>query len=120
MPSHELPPLSIRRLEEKIRTGSEPENPMLIRVWLSHGLSENAPTAYLRAQYTAKFQLLLETIVDELVPVHWRISCLDCVYLPLSSLKKLSDCEASEQHLQALLNELAVSTRYVERSLTIS
>lgn len=91
---------------------------MLIKLWLSLGQSDDLPTINLRERYTAQFYLLLETVLDDLVPIHWRRTCLDNIYLPLSSLKKVASDDKSEQHLQHLFHELAVSTRYVEKSLS--
>ncbi len=107
-----------QQLEQKIRMGTEPDNMMLIKLWLSIGQSDNLSTQTLRERYSAQFQLLLETVLDDLVPNHWRRTCLDNIYLPLSSLKKIANDDKSEQHLQQLFNELAVSTRYVEKSLS--
>ena len=104
-------------LEQKIRQGLEPDNPVLIHLWLSCQQTENLPIDTLRVKHTAQFRLLLETVLDELVPAHWRRTCLDNIYLPLSALKKLSNSESSEQQLRDLFNELAISTRYVESSL---
>ncbi|MDO6507131.1 hypothetical protein Q4506_09750 [Colwellia sp. 4_MG-2023] len=115
-PSHS--PSATQLLEQKIRTGTEPDNIMLLKLWLSIGQSDNLSTKLLRERYTAQFYLLLETIVDDLVPRHWRCTCLDNIYLPLSSLKKIANDDKSEQHLQHLFNELAISTHYVERSLS--
>ncbi|REL25732.1 hypothetical protein DXX93_03630 [Thalassotalea euphylliae] len=104
-------------LEQKIRQGTDPDNPVLIHLWLSCQQTENLSLDKLRAKHTAQFKLLLEAVLDELVPTHWRRTCLDNIYLPLSALKKLSNNEASEQHLRDLFNELAISTRYIESSL---
>jgi hypothetical protein len=110
--------IPIQQLEQKIRTGAEPDNLMLIKLWLSVGQFDNLSTKKLCERYTAQFHLLLETVLDDLVPNHWRRTCLDNIYLPLSSLKKIANNDKSEQHLQHLFNELAVSTRYVEKSLS--
>lgn len=109
--------VAINMLAHKIRQGSEPDNPALIHLWLSCQQTQNQSIDKLRASHTAQFRLLLETVLDELVPAHWRRICLDNIYLPLSTLKKLSNNESSEQHLRSLFNELAISTRYVENSL---
>ena len=105
-------------LVNKIRFGTEPDNPMLIKLWLEQTQPEDLSISQLRESYCLQFHTLLDTVVDELVPQHWRRTCLDNIYLPLSSLKKLATNASSEQQVQQLLQELAVSTRYVEKSLT--
>jgi len=107
-------------LREKIRYGIEPNNPALLPLWLS---LEEVQQQYLPAldllpqHYEKQFYLLLETVVDELIPCHWRRTCLDFIYKPLSSLQRISHDQQSKNHLAKLLYELAVSSRYVENSL---
>ena len=107
------------QLAEKIRRGDEADNPMLISLWLTATSANpaNASRRQLRAKFEAQFRLLLETIVDELVPAHWRMTCLDHVYRPLSSLQRISDCAQSEQQIRCLLIELSVNCRYVKDGL---
>ena len=107
-------------LREKIRHGKEPDNPALLPLWLSleEEHQQHLSTMYLLAQhFENQFYLLLETVVDELVPCHWRRTCLDFIYKPLSSLQRISHDQKSKNHVAKLLRELAVSSRYVERSL---
>ena len=104
-------------LERKIRNGSEPDNPLIIKVWLDSNTIYCEDTKALRLQYTKQFYLLLETVLDELLPRHWRVTCLDNIYIPLSSLKRLVNDEHSQTHLSDLYRELAITTRYVEASL---
>jgi hypothetical protein len=111
---------SMKLLRNKIRLGQEPDNPLLISLWLSQenlfqqkieNLSER------RQHLERQFRLLLDTIVDELIPSHWRCTCLDNIYYPLSSLKKLASDKTSEQHIQQLIYELSVTSNYVAASL---
>ncbi|MDP7593186.1 MAG: hypothetical protein QF552_10935 [Litorilituus sp.] len=107
-------------LRKKIRFAQEPNNPALITLWLQQ---ENdihlttQPKKVLRQHYEAQFRLLLETIVDEIVPTHWRRLCLDNIYKPITSLQRIADTEQSKQHIRYLMNELSVSCQYVEHSL---
>lgn len=105
-------------LKHKIRYAVEPDNPMLVKLWLGTDLEESLSHSLMRRQYLSQFNLLLETVLDELIPTHWRRICLDNIYLPLCGLKKLVNDDDSEKQLQNLFNELAISTRYVERSLS--
>ncbi|OUS26943.1 hypothetical protein A9Q99_17170 [Gammaproteobacteria bacterium 45_16_T64] len=112
----------LKVLRGKVREGTEPENPLLIALWLNmenEGENESSLSIVTRREmYVAQFQLLLDVVVDDLVPGHWRRLCLDHIYQPLSSLKKISDGEHSEQKIRKLLQELAVSCRYIEHGLT--
>ncbi len=111
--------LSLEVLRDKIRFGTEPDNPALIRLWFSL----DSPNPYqssisqLRQHHEEQFKLLLETVADELIPAHWRCLCLDNIYKPLCSLQKISNDEESELRLKRLFNELSITTRYVEHSL---
>lgn len=105
-------------LVNKIRFGTEPDNPLLIKLWLEQMPSQDLAVSQLREGYCQQFYILLEAVLDELVPRHWRRTCLDNIYLPLSSLKKLSTNSSSERQIQQLLNELTILTKYVEKSLT--
>jgi hypothetical protein len=111
---------SLSLIRNKIRFGQEPDNPLLISLWLNQenlfqqkfeNINEH------RQHIERQFRLLLDTVVDELVPSHWRCTCLDNIYYPLSSLKKLASDKASEQHIQQLINELSVTSNYVAASL---
>lgn len=110
---------SHRQLRDKIRWGKEPDNPALIPLWLAQedDGQETAPLPWRRQCYENQFILLLETLVDELVAPHWRCLCLDNIYRPLQSLKKISDCPQSDNQIQRLVHELAQQSRYVRHSL---
>lgn len=108
----------LAHLRHKIRRAEEPDNPLLITYWLAYEnqLVENSREA-LRQRYESQFTLLLETVVDELVPAHWRCLCLDHIYRPLQSLKQISDSARSDNQIQRLIHELAMQSRYVRHSL---
>jgi len=110
--------LATEKLATKIRSGSDPDNPMLIKIWLEHYQMADLPIEQFRAIHHQQFSLLLETVIDELVPNHWRKTCLDHIYLPLSSLRKLVTDEQSQAQLNSLFNELVICTSYVEKSLS--
>ncbi|MDP2562808.1 hypothetical protein [Psychrobium sp. 1_MG-2023] len=100
-----------QELKHKIRHGSEPDNPTLIKMWLEHGIVEHLPTPHLREKFTEQFYWLLETVLDKSLPTHWRVTCLDYIYVPLTSLKRFAQDDQSSKHLQNLFNELAATTR---------
>lgn len=104
-------------LANKIRYGSEPDNPGLIRQWLdtekNTHLQEDSIFADLmlsnlatndrnRLIYLTQFRLLLDTICDELIASHWRECCLDHIYLPLRKFEKL----ANTSNLQSLVRQM--------------
>ncbi len=115
--STNIKPIAYQQLVQKIRHGVEPENPLLITLLLEHQ-HQLTSDKLLQKQCIEHFYLLLETVIDDLVPRHWRRTCLDHIYLPLCSLRRLSNSEQSAQQIQNLFNELAISTQYVEKSLS--
>jgi hypothetical protein len=40
-------------------------------------------------------RLLLDTVMDELIPSHWRCHCLNNIYSLISSFKKLASGQPS-------------------------
>lgn len=111
---------SIVAIRNDIRYGKFPNNPELIALWLTQEsvLEDSIDCLSKRRQhYESQFRLLLEVVVDELVPRHWRCLCLDYIYKPLGSIKRLSNDIQSENHLRKLFNELSTSCRYVAATL---
>ena len=118
--SNDLYDISIEVIKNKIRHGTEPNNPALISLWLTKegDLQQTlADKSELRLLFENQFRLLLETIVDDLVPNFWRRTCLDYVYRPLTSLKGISDSEQSVSHLRQLTYELSTKCRYIEQNI---
>tara|TARA_B100001029_G_scaffold14441_1_gene9688 strand:+ start:256 stop:585 length:330 start_codon:yes stop_codon:yes gene_type:complete len=79
-------------LEEKVRLGSEPDNPNLLQSLLT--LLEEADTNYskhyLKSLNLKILDLLLDTAIDESVPENWRHLCMDHVFKPLRNLYRLA------------------------------
>ena len=109
--------LSIELLKQKIRYGSEPENSGLIEFWLELDTPPASANTDPREHYESQFRLLLDTVMDELVPKHWRLQCLDNIYKPLLSFKRNSHGPDSQQILNNLFRELTLSCNYTEDSL---
>jgi len=112
--------VGITKLKSKIRHAEEPNNPGLIPLWLTLEeieIGQEPSLRELRKNYESQFHLLLETVADELVPSHWRQVCLDNIYKPLTTLQRMINDDESRVRLSALMRELSVTSRYVEKSL---
>ncbi|MGB1239151.1 MAG: hypothetical protein ACPG4U_13120 [Pseudomonadales bacterium] len=104
---------AINNLRQKIRHGSEADNPSLIAMWLSMEELEFARHRGLRwALYCAQFRLLLDAFADDLVASHWRALCLDNIYRPLCSLQRQAFCEGRKAHIMRLQYELRITSQY--------
>lgn len=64
-----------------------------------------------------QFRILLDTVADECLPVHWRQLCLDSIYKPLSGLWHLADSESGRTKVRQLFTELRIIGKYLEPGL---
>ena len=82
-------------LEEKVRSGAEPDNPEILLNLLS--LLEETDLKYsLNSQKSLNskmLRLLLDTALDKTVPLNWRSLCMDHIYRPLRNLYLLAENE---------------------------
>ena len=82
-------------LEEKVRSGVEPDNPEILLNLLS--LLEETDFRYSlshRKSLNSKMlRLLLDTVLDKTVPLNWRSLCMDHIYKPLRNLYLLAENE---------------------------
>jgi hypothetical protein len=107
-------------LSQKIRFAMEPNNPLLINQFLNFKLNVSTPNkVFYREQLLAQFQLLIDTIADELLPAHWRRQCLDNIYRPLHALHRIADGTQSKQQVLALTHELRVISHYFQDGLSV-
>ena len=97
-------------LLETIRHGRQPDSPDLIIRWL-----ESAPDNWESAE--CQFYVLIEAAQDELVPAHWRRTCLDHIHRPLTRLYRLAETEYQQSCLRCLRYELAITSQYAAASL---
>lgn len=106
IPSH---PLDI--IETRIRRGTEHNNPPLVNIYLLQ-IAElaSAKTTTVAKFVMAKraFQLLLDTIADESVEVHWRELCLDKINLPMQLMKKSAESPRLQQQWRLLQYKLTL------------
>ena len=98
----------------------EPDNPLLINQFLNFKLDVITPNKVLyREQLLAQFQLLIDTIADELLPAHWRRQCLDNIYRPLQALQRIADSAHNQQQVLTLTHELRVISHYLQAGLCV-
>ena len=102
----------------KVRHALEPQNPDVIRQYLcavprSVLRGESEETEYL----TAQFALLLETVADDALPMHWRRSCLDQAYRPLLGLRALPRSWRRESEVRMLVQQLRSAGRTFQSSM---
>jgi hypothetical protein len=118
---------SISQVRDFIRYGTYPDSPTLIDDWLaqdrcclmSRRSSQCSGCSYQvqREAYEQQFRLLLEAIMDELNPRHWRCTCLNNIFKPLFSLQNLAYTAASKAHVKQLYYELSTTVQYTAASL---
>jgi hypothetical protein len=112
--------MSLCTLSQKIRFAMEPDNPVLINQFLNFKLNASTPSkVFYREQLLAQFQLLIDTIADELLPAHWRRQCLDNIYRPLHALQRIADSSHSQQQVLTLTHELRIISHYLQPGLLV-
>ncbi|WP_160061454.1 hypothetical protein [Psychromonas sp. L1A2] len=104
-------------LHRKIRYAEEADNPLLFSHFLSTHFNvelDNTGTheqcivtkTEQRSCLLAQFELLLVTLSDQSIPMHWRLQCLDHINKPLFTLQRLVDDENSAEQVRDLFTEL--------------
>ncbi|KZX79385.1 hypothetical protein A3715_08400 [Oleiphilus sp. HI0009] len=121
-------PLLAQQLRKQVRYGLSPDSPALINEWLAidrccyqgfyHGVCSTCCIKEQQSYLELQFRCLLEAVLDELVPLQWRCTCLDHIYKPLFNLKKICNDDDSKQRLQTMFSELALMSSYFNASLT--
>ena len=109
---------AINNLRQNLRYAEDHTNPQLMTLWLMSEqalIDDNHSSRW--ALYQAEFHLLLDTISDNLLPLHWRQLCLDNIYKPLTDLSRISACENTKKQLRYLWLELNVTSNYFQESL---
>lgn len=111
-----------KELERQIRFALQPDNPALISHWLTRFRCCQRCTygdicCYCsidrqRSCYEYQCQFLMDTALDELLPGHWRHSCLDQLHQPKRCLQRLASSEEHWAFLRAVSYELSISATY--------
>ena len=106
---------AINQLRHKIRYALEEDNPALVTLWLSMEDSiKSAEASSCWQLYCAQYQLLIDTLSDDLLPTHWRVCALDNIYRPLCSLQRIATSQKQCQHLNKLYYELRVTSNFFQ------
>lgn len=103
-----------QQLKHQVRYAKTPDNPLLIKKFLDTHPWPCDTKRSLRRLCRRQFNLLLDAVVDECLPAHWRSQCLDHVYIPLQRLAEMVDSEQSTQEMQLLNEELRVCSHYFQ------
>ncbi len=118
IPQQQTKNIRLRQLRDWIREATYPDDPQLITEWLrQEPCDSRSPLDHQWQHYEDQFNLLMDTISDELLPAHWRCSCLDQIHQPLRSLSRLSSEPHARDRVRLLLWELSVTTQFVRASL---
>lgn len=99
---------------QEVRFGSSPDHPELVKAYLDS--TDQAITGLNRHQQRQAhficYSLLLESICDSCVPVHWRRLCMDHIYRPLLALGRLAKSQQERQQVRRCYRDLTVLSRY--------
>jgi len=110
---------AINQLRHKIRYAIDENNPALVALWLSmeESIKDSSVASHWQL-YSAQYKLLIDVLSDDLLPKHWRMHCLDNIYIPLSSLRRIANNEMHRQQLSMFYHELRVISHYFQNSLS--
>ena len=99
---------------QDIRLGRSPDRPELVKAYLDDAdrLAGQLPRSVQRKAHMLCYQLLLETICDCCVPVHWRRLCMDHIYRPLLALGRLAKSIRDRQTVRRCYREVSVLSNY--------
>lgn len=96
------------RLAMQVRLALYPDDPRLIAAYLSTGECLAARHDHSPWQvHDRMLSLLLMTACDTLLPIVWRMTCLDACCRPMSALGALVTDDASAMRLRELAHRLA-------------
>ena len=96
--------LELMQLRQQVRYGEQPDNPALLDRWLvlEELVFPRVCSCVKRRVYRREYDLMLEAMADELVPLHWRQLVLDRMHHPLNGLSAI----ASKPHQRKSVNRL--------------
>lgn len=97
-----------RRLGMQIRLALHPDDPRIVRTYLMHAealIAEGRCPPW--PMHDRSLSLLLDTACDALLPIAWRLTCLDACCRPLGQLGALVHDDTSAARLRLLARRLA-------------
>lgn len=108
-------------LAHKVRYAIHENSPEIIKSWLqATSPSQVESIQACRRIYRYQFKLLMETICDDIIPGHWRRTCLDNIYKPLHGFQRVALCPHSRHILKLMYAELNQSIKYFGKSMLSS
>jgi len=101
-------------LSRQVRRGKCGTSPRLLTRYLDvcDERSDNLTREQARRIYISAFNVMLETICDDLVARCWRSWCLDNITRPLGMLRKLSRSKEEQKELVLLEAQKRLLSRY--------
>lgn len=103
----------IEHLTQVVRWGSSPNHPCILEEWLEiTSPFQDESVEESRNRLLSQYQVLLDALADEWVPLHWRQLCLNNIYRPLLALEQQADCQLSHRQVSALYHELRLISEY--------
>ncbi len=110
---------SIKKLRKTIRYASKPDSPQLIQQWLKLEAMQCDETPEQQWEgLEASIRLLLDVLADEILPAHWRATCLDYIHLPLGRLNQLVEKDDDILRLNRLIYEIRVTSHFFNPAIT--
>jgi hypothetical protein len=107
--------LKYYELEHIIRHGKQPDNPILLNMYLEmthNKVQKKLANQCKRNVLVRALRTLLDTICDTYVAYHWRQVCLDNIYKPQLSLDRLCNSEQNRIDNLRFRYELTALSHY--------
>lgn len=110
--SYHIVPFSV--LEQTIKRGAASNSPQVLYYFLetSEQYAEQLGISEAYSLYKRVYQVLLDTVCDASVAMHWRELCLDMIHRPLLQLKSFVITEQDAQEFFRLEHELRALSHY--------
>ena len=104
------------KIRQIIVNAEQPDNAGLFSLWFDlEGLEADELSEKARiAAAQSCVRLLLDAYADTPNPRHWRLQCLDQIYRPLMTLKRLAKTKQQQIEFQQLMQELRVISHFFQ------
>ncbi len=106
--------LELIEMRHLVRFGEQPDSPCHIQRWfeLEEASFPRVCNCVKRRVYRRQYDLLIEAVMDDLVPELWRQLCLDYLSRPLNGLAAIAVKPQHQQSVQRLRREMRTQVRY--------